>query len=116
MVIDQFHVKSVVIMPDKTYTPLVINADAVLPFSIAFQSFQPVSGRNTEIKQAGSVVKQLELPKCHACNFRRKIRTAETIENLLRALIRKRFNHMHKVTRKAYNCNYYVYSGVFFME
>lgn len=32
MVIDQFHFKSVVIMPDKTYTPLVINADAVLSF------------------------------------------------------------------------------------
>jgi hypothetical protein len=45
MVIDNFHIKSVPIPPLKTNTPLIVNADAVLSFSVALERFQFIARR-----------------------------------------------------------------------
>jgi hypothetical protein len=38
-------------IPAKTHSKLVVHADAVLPGSVAFQSFQPVAWRTSQIIQ-----------------------------------------------------------------
>jgi hypothetical protein len=45
MVIDNFHIESVSVPPLKTNTPLIVNADAVLSFSVAFEQFQFIARR-----------------------------------------------------------------------
>ena len=49
MVIDDFDIKCMSIRPAKTDPPLVVDADAVLALAVAFQRFQPVSGRRTQV-------------------------------------------------------------------
>ena len=42
MIINNFHIKGIFVFPYKTYTPLIVNSDTVLTFSIAFQLFKSV--------------------------------------------------------------------------
>jgi len=46
VVINNFNVAGVSIVPDKAHAPLIIDADAVLPGPAAAQGFQPVSPDN----------------------------------------------------------------------
>jgi hypothetical protein len=60
VVIDNFDVIHIAIGPDKAYSPLVVDAYAVLAFAVGFQCFQVVAGRLSQIlKNLGAMqVKQ----------------------------------------------------------
>jgi len=45
VVIDDFHFVTMAITPNKTDSPLIVDTNRVLPFTIASQGFQLVSGR-----------------------------------------------------------------------
>ena len=45
MVIDDFHIECMSFRPAKTDPPLIVDTDAVLALAVAFQRFQPVTGR-----------------------------------------------------------------------
>ena len=47
MVIHDFYFPGIFIMPNETNSPLIINSDAMLTFSVATHLFQPVTGRNS---------------------------------------------------------------------
>jgi len=49
MVINDLDIPGVLVAPDKADAPLVVDADAVLPFPVAFQRFKAVAGRGTKI-------------------------------------------------------------------
>lgn len=49
MVIANLHVISGAVFPSETYPPPLIDAKAVLPFSITPQPFKPVAGRECEV-------------------------------------------------------------------
>jgi len=51
MIINDLNVEGVPILPGEAYSPLVIDADAVLPGAVAFQRLQPVAGRYPQILQ-----------------------------------------------------------------
>jgi len=65
VVINNFNITGVTISPNKTHAPLVINANAVLPFPITAQSFKPVIGRYTQIIKPSSPVQHLNLALSH---------------------------------------------------
>lgn len=44
MVIHNFHIINIAVRPLETNAPLVINADAVLPFAVTFKRFQMIAG------------------------------------------------------------------------
>jgi hypothetical protein len=46
MIIDYFDIVRISIIPFETDSPLLVDPDAVLAFSIPLQRFEPVSGRN----------------------------------------------------------------------
>jgi uncharacterized protein YcnI len=48
MVINNFNLLGMAIDPNKANAPLVVDADAVLPSTVAAQSFQPVAGWYTQ--------------------------------------------------------------------
>ena len=59
MVINNFNVISVFIMPNETDAPLAVYPNAVLPLAVPFQGFESVGRWNQEILKAGSGIEQL---------------------------------------------------------
>src|SRR5688572_20424032 len=62
VVVHDFHAPGVPCFPLEAHPPLLIDADAVLPFSAPLQSFQPISGRDPERVKARSGVEHHQLP------------------------------------------------------
>jgi len=48
------------IVPDKTEAPLIVDTDAVLPFSIASQGFQTIARRTSQIVKPSRRVHHIE--------------------------------------------------------
>jgi hypothetical protein len=71
MIICNFNFICVAILPEETNPVRVVNANTVLPLSIAFELFQAVAGRNSKIIGRPSSVKHQQLPKGRAAKVRR---------------------------------------------
>ena len=56
MIVDDFDLKGVSVAPAEADPPLVVDPDAVLPFALARQAFQPIAWRGREIVQAAGIV------------------------------------------------------------
>lgn len=63
MVIDNFDFKRVAVLPQKTDSPLIIYANAVLTRSPTLQFFQPVSRRDSQVVQTRGGVNRDEFPQ-----------------------------------------------------
>jgi len=61
VVVHNFNIKGIVVFPAQTDPPLVVDADAVLPFAVALQCSQPVSRRNLEFVKALCLMQVQEL-------------------------------------------------------
>jgi hypothetical protein len=51
VVIDDFDIACVLVFPSETYSKLVVDSDAVLASSIAFQCFKAVAGRELQFAE-----------------------------------------------------------------
>jgi hypothetical protein len=49
MVIDQFNLVGVAILPIETNPVLFVDSNAVLPLSISLEFFQTIAGRNSQV-------------------------------------------------------------------
>jgi hypothetical protein len=49
MVVNDFNIMGVIVSPDKTYPPLDIDSNRVLPVSVTAQSFQMIRRRNPKV-------------------------------------------------------------------
>jgi len=63
VIIHDLDLESVPFAPRKTNPPLVVNTDAVLALSIAFQSLQSVSGQCRERSEIRRCVEHVQFPK-----------------------------------------------------
>ena len=63
MIIYYFNFVRISIHPFETDSPLLVDADAVLPFPIPLQHLQPVSRRNPQIFEANRSVQELQFMK-----------------------------------------------------
>jgi hypothetical protein len=79
MVVGYFNVTGVSVFPEKTYPPLIVNPDAVLPLTIALQGLKPIARRNPEVLKALGLMKVQELPPCNPLE-RTKSRHVQVIE------------------------------------
>jgi hypothetical protein len=66
VIIHDFHVVGIAITPNKADVPLVVDADAVPPFSIASQSFQAIPWRRPQITELGGNIQLPQLTLGHA--------------------------------------------------
>jgi hypothetical protein len=62
MVVHDFYVVNVSLLPNEADAPLIVDADAVLANSIAFESFQSVARGHSQIHEALSVVQHPQFP------------------------------------------------------
>jgi hypothetical protein len=56
VVIDNLHIVGIPVTPDKADAPLIIDANAVLPFSVAFKRFQVIARRGGKVAKFRSDV------------------------------------------------------------
>jgi len=49
MIIGYFNIVGISLMPPETYSPLIVNADAMLTFPIAGELFQPIPRRHPQV-------------------------------------------------------------------
>ena len=70
MVVDYFDVVGVLFFPAKADAPLVVDADAVLPCSVAFEGLQAIAGRYPQILQAARDFKLANLAPCDRSDIR----------------------------------------------
>lgn len=64
MVVGDYNVACVAIVPAKTDTPLIVDADAVLMFSVATEGFQMITWRNSQGFQLCRRGNEAELVQC----------------------------------------------------
>jgi len=64
MIINNFNIKGIIPIPHETDAIPAIDPDAVLPFPVTQQRFQPVSGWRPEIIQACRRVEPKQLSPC----------------------------------------------------
>ena len=64
MVVNNLNIFGAVPAPTKTNSPLVVNANAMLAFPIAFKRFKPIRRWCRQIPQLGRIVQQLQLACC----------------------------------------------------
>jgi hypothetical protein len=62
VVVDNLDVIGVPVAPNKTNTPLVINAYAVLPFTLTMERFQTIAGRCRKVTQFRRTIQLPKLP------------------------------------------------------
>jgi hypothetical protein len=60
MVISYFNIKSIVLIPGETYSPLLINTDTVLTLAVSFKRLQLISGRDQQVIEINGGVKDIQ--------------------------------------------------------
>ncbi len=70
MVVHDLDVVGVTSVPPKTYSPLVVDADAVLSSPVPGESLQPISGRDPKVLELLCSVQHHELSQCRPLHHR----------------------------------------------
>ena len=92
MIVDNFYVNCIRTLPFETDAPLVILADAVLPFAVFLKRFEPVSRQARQIAQAGGRIKHQQLSPRRLLNAR-QARARQVVEDSFGVRAAKAFDH-----------------------
>jgi hypothetical protein len=104
MVINNFDIISMTVLPVEAYSPLIVDPDAPLAFSLANQLFQPVSRRYAKKFQSCRAVDLCEFSKGHPMYVLRKSGCKRAMEDLFRILAAKSLDHGSTTTMKRQYC------------
>jgi hypothetical protein len=58
MIVDDLDIGRTSLPPDKTYPPLIIDADRILPPPASFEDLEPVPGRSPKIVDDARLIEQ----------------------------------------------------------
>lgn len=72
MIIDNFHIVRVAVVPAKANAPLIVYPDAVLTFAIALQRLEPISWRHRHLPKVGRGMQDQQFAAGVALDVRRK--------------------------------------------
>jgi hypothetical protein len=65
MIVNDLHVIGISVEPNKTQTPLIVDPNTVLPFPVAAQCFQTISGRRCQVAQFRGTIQLAKLSPCN---------------------------------------------------
>jgi len=94
----RFPLLRVATAPDEANPPLVIDADAVLAGTLAFEGFQPVARRRKQIAQCPRPVQVFELAPGGVLNVRRQLAGAFAPKDALRFAARESGYHRNMLS------------------
>jgi hypothetical protein len=94
MVVAYLNIMGVAVIPTETNSPSLIQADAVLSFSISPKPLKPIAGREGQVIYILHGVNQEQFVMRPRPNIRRKVFGTLAVEYPLCVLVRKAFNHV----------------------
>ncbi len=97
MIIDDFDVIGIAVLPDKTDAPLVIDADAVLARTVPGQFLEPIRRRYTQVVQRLRSVEHSQLSERNLLNVLRQPGRTLTVEKQLGVSVAKASDHVTKL-------------------
>ena len=103
MVVNYLHILGALRTPDKANSPLIVDADAVLPLSISFQSFQLIAWRRAQVIKNRGPIKLLQLSKRRALNIDPATHTSALEESLCVLALEALYRHASIITRLVHN-------------
>lgn len=62
MIVHKFNLEGLTTVPAKAKSPLIVDADAVLPGPVAGQSLQPIPRRNAQVMEINGTVQLRQFP------------------------------------------------------
>jgi len=86
MVVDDFNVKTVAVLPAETDAPLIVDPDAPLTGAVASELFEPVARWDAEEVEGGGTVELLQLALGDPLNILRKSGRKATMKEFFRFL------------------------------
>jgi hypothetical protein len=93
VVIRDLDVRSVPVFPSKADTPLIVDPNAHLSCSIAFQGFEPIAGRITQVIDRRRGIKLAQFTKGSILDVPRKLAASLALPNSLGLLRFERPDH-----------------------
>lgn len=69
MIINELGVPGLALAPHETNPPLIVDANTILPSTVALQSLKTISGRHTQILYSNCRVEHLKLGSCAPLNL-----------------------------------------------
>ena len=98
MIIHNFDIVRVAVLPSKANSPLIIDTDAVLPLSVPFQRFQLIAGRLPQIlNSSGAVQVEKFAPRLPFESL--KTSNSAIIKESGGVAASKRFDHVGRIVR-----------------
>ena len=94
MVVDDLDIVRVSGAPAETDPPLLADTNAVLIGSVAFQFFQPIARRHSEIRKINSRVEHSELSERDSLNVRPQPPNVLAPEETLSITVTEALNHL----------------------
>ena len=99
MIIGYLDVKCITVAPLETQSPLLIDADAILPFAVSLQRLHAIRGRQHHEFQVCRCV-QLRKPQTRSCaNLRRKAPLRFAFKEFSRVAVGERLYHDAIISR-----------------
>ncbi|AOW93857.1 hypothetical protein BFN03_17570 [Rhodococcus sp. WMMA185] len=83
VVVGDFHIAGAARGPDETDPPLIVDSDAVLPLTVSYQLFQPVTWRNAKVVDVVRGVEDQQFPVCRSLNLWAELAAVATAPHLL---------------------------------
>jgi hypothetical protein len=106
VVVHYLHIGWTILSPDKTYSPLIVDANAVLPFAITLQCFQPICGRRLQKLQRYRAIQHLKFALSNTLEVGKSSYAIAFIEGLSVSAF-EGIDHAVIILRNAYNVNRY---------
>ena len=106
MVIDYLYTFGACVRPCEANTVFVVDAYAVLPFSVPLKRFEPVSRRYAQVLQASRDFQLPQLPACHSLE-RLELWNSVPCRNRLGSLVFEGNYHMEIITYCVINVKRY---------
>ncbi len=100
MVVDDLDVMGVSAGPAEANTPLLVDADAMLPRPIAAELLEVVCGRNAKVEKAGGRVEQEKLAESDSQKLGRQPTDPLPLEETFGIPVAEATNHAHIITRR----------------
>ena len=69
MVISDFDFVRSVCFPDEADSPLIVDANGMLPFAVSFEGFESIARRNREMFEFGDCVELSEISQSYTLNI-----------------------------------------------
>jgi hypothetical protein len=103
MVVNYLHILGALRSPHKANSPLIVDADAVLPLPISLQSFELIAWRHAQVIKNRGPIKLLQLSKRRTLNIDPAPYTSALKEGLGVLALEALYRHALIVTRLVHN-------------